>query len=141
MIRHLVKILMITSAVFLVLSLYLMSFSFTSQSWPDHVSLSTDVHLCVIRGRLAIYNNADYGPYCGSIIALGDRAGHTSPEFLERTGFGDTWGIYYRYFRTAEWTLWTLKVSLMYPIIIFAALPVVWLVRTLVARRRRRANG
>lgn len=47
---------------------------------------------------------------------------------VERRAFGDTLGIYYRYFRwtVSGATLWTLSVSLVYPLAMFTVLPLVW---------------
>ncbi len=131
------KIVTWTSATLLVLTLCLLAASLKLDPRLHYVSLGTDVHLSVVDGRLAFFNNADYGPYNGSIISVSSKDYHEPSEFIEKVGFGDAWGIYYRYFRTAKGTLWTLTVSLVYPILLFAALPVTRLVRALVAKQRR----
>ncbi len=100
------------------------------------VSLSRECHLSIDHrgedGRLEIFNDANYGPYAGSIIAFtGD------PNGPSISGFGDTAGIYYRLIRWPNGTsLWTLSVSLSYPLIVAAVLPAIWLFR-----RSRRVGG
>ena len=77
---------------------------------------------------MSFFSDKEYGPYHGSIIAV------TSPEwpikriFSKQRAFGDFCGIYYRYFRWADSgnVLWTLSVSLFYPMIVFAVLPTIW---------------
>ena len=52
-------------------------------------------------------------------------------EFVGRDRGADLPGIYYRHFiwgkQTAPW--WTLRVSLWYPIVLFAILPLFWMIR------------
>lgn len=105
--------------------------------WDHRLSLSHGFHLGVwsgstgeTLGRLVIFNNAEYGPYSGSTIQIGDGNGNVYPRFTRRTGWGDAWGVYYRYFRWPDGhTLWTLMVSLWYPLLAFSLLPVVWVVQ------------
>jgi hypothetical protein len=101
----------------------------------QHVSLSRDCHVSIdahgADSRLEVFNDADYGPYCGSIIGIaGDPNGPTV------AGFGDTAGVYYR---SIQWptgrSLWTFSLSLCYPLVVTAVLPIFYLVRRL--RRRR----
>jgi hypothetical protein len=95
--------------------------SYWTDPTKDCVSFSDDFHVTVHDGRVSFFNLKDSGPYCGSIISL---AGTRLP--VER-GCGDTAGIYYRYFRWADGAvLWTVSVSLFYPLIVFAGLPLVW---------------
>jgi hypothetical protein len=48
-------------------------------------------------------------------------------EFEGRDTFGDFLGIYYRHFRwVGEATLWTLRVSLWYPVVLSGVLPAYW---------------
>jgi hypothetical protein len=103
----------------------------------DHyLSLARAFHVDLLRfgagaamPRLAFFNDAEYGPYRGSIIALSDGDG-PDPSLPKVTAFGDSFGIYYRHI---EWptgaVIWTLAVSLWYPLLLFGAGPGVWLVR------------
>ncbi len=102
--------------------------------WDHRLSLSDGFHVGVLgRGfdvRLAFFNDADYGPYRGSITRLDEHP-------VRVLHFGDTAGVYYRYFRWADYTLWTLMVSVWYPTAFFAILPA-WRLRQ---RRRWRQSG
>jgi hypothetical protein len=104
-------------------------------------------------GRLVFFNDAQYGPYHGSIIALIDDehppkavwAWRVSENYgarkeiifdgkgaIQVTATGaDFPGIYYRHFQwpnTPE-PLWTLMVSLWYPVFLFSVLPLIWILR------------
>ena len=95
-----------------------------------HLSLSDTFHVSVSgRGwdiRLVFFNDAEYGPYSGSVIGVVDNQGNVYPPLEREVSFGDTAGIYYRYFRWSGATLWTLMLSLWYPIALFAILPLLW---------------
>jgi hypothetical protein len=83
--------------------------------------------------RLALYNDAVFGPYHGSIIAMAGPDGRTR---IEAHGFGDTAGIYYRHFRwPGGAVLWTLMISLIYPLAISLVLPIIWICRSFQLRR------
>ncbi len=131
------KIITWTSAVLLILVLCLVTAGARLHPLSDYVSLSPDVHLSVSHGRFIVFNNAKYGPYDGSV----DTPGYESARYIEKTAFGERCGLYYRYCRTAYWSLWTVKVSLLYPILIFAVLPLVWFVRAVAALRRAKAGA
>jgi hypothetical protein len=125
MLRRVFNTLSMISASFLACMVLLWVWSFWTDPRKDYFSLSfsDDFHVAVLNGRVEFFNVKDYGPYHGSIIGI---AGVT--KFAERRGFGDAYGIYYRYFRWAESeaVLWTLSVNLLYPLIVFAALPTIW---------------
>jgi hypothetical protein len=93
------------------------------------IRISNACHISVdARGadaRLEVFNDATYGPYSGSIIGIvGDPNGPTV------SGVGDVAGIYYRMIAWPNGTtLWTLSLSLAYPLLLAAVLPVVWLTR------------
>ena len=93
------------------------------------VSLSRRCHFSVdARGadaRLEVFNDVNYGPYRGSIVAIeGDPLGPT------KSAVGDSAGIYYRHFRWSSGeSLWTLSLSLAYPLMASLLLPVFWTVR------------
>jgi hypothetical protein len=95
--------------------------------WDHHLSLTSRFHVGV-RGpgwntRLVFFNDADYGPYRGSIIGVVDDQGNTYPPLERAVYFGDTAGVYYRYFRWTDSSLWTLMVLIWYPAALFAILP------------------
>ena len=109
--------------------------------WDHRLSLSDTFHVAVWGRewdtRLVFFNDAEYGPYRGSIIALVDDQGNGYPAFEREVRFGDTAGIYHRYFRwPGGVTLWTFMLSLWYPIALFAILPLRWCV----VRCRARAS-
>jgi hypothetical protein len=130
------------SAALLGLTLFLAAVSIRLDPRPYHISVGNHFHLSVQDGCLLIFNDANYGPYNGSIIDVSS-AEEKEPAgaILEKNGFGDSVILYYRYYRTDQWTLWTLSVSLLYPMALFAMLPVIWSIRALVRRRREKANG
>lgn len=127
MTRRVFNTLSLISATLLACTLLLWTWSFWTDPSKDHLSFTDTFHVAVQRGRVDFFSDKN-GRYHGSIIAL------TSPErpieriFSERRGFGDTLGIYYRYFRRADTgaVLWTFSVSLFYPMIVFAVLPLMW---------------
>jgi hypothetical protein len=97
-----------------------------------HVSLKSNFHIGVWRrdsalGSLVFFNNGQWGPYSGSIMFI-----HSNGSVLEPTsiGWGKSWGVYYRHFQWKNGdTLWTLAVSLWYPFLLFALLPVLRIAR------------
>jgi len=95
---------------------------------PFRLSFGQEFHVSVtdgfgdeLAGRLALFNDKDEGPYRGSMISV------NGGPYPIKTGFGDTAGIYYRHFRWPSQKLWTLMVSLWYPLAISAPLPALWL--------------
>jgi hypothetical protein len=100
------------------------------------VSVSRNCHFSIdFRGadaRFEVFNDSSYGPYSGSIVGIA-----RDPNGPRVSGVGDSAGIYYRriYWPNGVW-LWTLSLSLIYPLLIASGLPAVWLVRR--ARRSRR---
>jgi hypothetical protein len=131
---RLFKIATFVSAVLAASTLLLWIATFFVTPWDHRLSLTRNFHVGVWNGvngdtlgRLVVFNNADYGPYRGSMMGSVER----------RVASGDTLGVYYRYFRTPDGsTLWTLMVSLWYPLLIFGILPAAWLVQ----RRRARTK-
>jgi hypothetical protein len=104
--------------------------------WDHYLSLGDEFHLGVwgrgINTYFVVFSDAEYGPYRGSIISL-----NGDPPFDRVVKIGPSWGIYFRYFQDADGALWTLMVSLWYPIAISAVLPVVHM---LSLRNRRRST-
>jgi hypothetical protein len=92
-----------------------------TDAWHHRVSITPTFHIGVwnigLDSRLVFFNDAEYGPYRGSIVGL---AGN---EYPHTRGFGDTLGIYYRHFTWPDSVLWTLAVSLWYPILLFSLWP------------------
>ena len=127
MIHRIFNTLSLISALLMACTVILWAWSFWTDPYKSNLSASNAFHIGLYDGRVEFFSDK-FGPYHGSIIAL------TSPErpieriFAERRGFGDTAGIYYRYFRWANSgaVLWTLSVSLFYPMIVFAVLPLTW---------------
>ncbi|QOV87379.1 hypothetical protein [Humisphaera borealis] len=101
------------------------------------LSVSPDFHVSLgARGadaRVKVFNDSTYGPYAGSIVGFaGDPNGPTT------SGFGDFAGVYYRMIRWPNGSsLWTLSLSLFYPLLAASALPIAWRVR----RWRRSRKG
>jgi hypothetical protein len=131
------------SGIALIASLVLASASVWLDPWQQRLSFGKDVHVGVWSAwgpRLIFFNDAEYGPYRGSTIALVDDGGNTYPRDFKPSGFGDVAGVYYRHFvwTNTNDTLWTLMVSLWYPIVLFAALPGWAIVRRVWARSHGR---
>jgi hypothetical protein len=137
------KIATAVSLVLLIASLALLPVSACLDPSRQFLSLSSSFHVTVWQARVVAFNDASYGPYHGSTIAVSSVGvdGVVHPLDHEEVKFGDSWGIYYRYFRWPNATLWTLMVSLIYPILAFAALPLVGVARKVLASRRGRGRG
>jgi hypothetical protein len=118
-------------------------------------------------GMLVVFNDSQYGPYRGSIVALSDDK--HPPKFVWLWRIGENYevgkqiifdgkgaiqvtaigadfpGIYYRHFQwpNTPQPLWTLMVSLLYPLFVFSVLPSVWILRRwhLWTRLRRDAKA
>lgn len=115
---------MLLSTVLLVISVTLFLLGYVVPTSQGFVSLQDDFHVGVwghgLNSEIIFFNDAEYGPYHGSIIALVDADGNTYPNFIRNERFGPIAGIYYRYFETVEWKLWTLMVNLWHPILFFS---------------------
>lgn len=126
------------STVLLALVLILAIASIWLNPRDHHLSLREDLHVGVwnhgLEVRIAFFNDSEYGPYRGSMIGIVDGQGNLYPP-LERKRYFDMPGVYYRYFRWSDATLWTFMLSLWYPIVLFAILPTRRFVRW------RRANS
>ena len=92
-----------------------------------HVSLTDEFHVGFLRGRIAFFSDAEYGPYQGSIIGLVDADGNVYPPLEREVKWGDTLGVYFRYFRWTDSTLWTLTVSFLWPLAIFGLPSALWI--------------
>jgi hypothetical protein len=91
------------------------------------VPITANCRATVQYAHIWFFNDAEYGPYHGSIIAISDGKGNTPTVSL--TGFGETLGIYYRHIRwlRSGGVIWTLAISLAYPLVIFGILPAAWI--------------
>ena len=119
------NILTLLSFILLCLTILLFYLSYKINAWEQSFSLSNDFHISLYRKgndcRLAFFNVKNY-PYTGSIVGLGG-------EWPKTIGFGNFLGLYYRHFTWPKETLWTLYISLWYPLILFGILPVFFLYR------------
>ncbi len=133
--------------------LWLATFAVTP--WDHKISLTKHFHVSVWKGfsgdtfgRLVIFNDVQYGPYRGSIMSLGGEdthetrrgwhAGDYDVSQITLTNLDSTSdklkacdlpGIYFRYWQMhdQERPLWTLMISLWYPLFLFSILPVIWI--------------
>ncbi|PQO40055.1 hypothetical protein [Blastopirellula marina] len=114
----------ILSTAMLILSIALFLLGYAYNPWEYRLTLQDDFHIGVWTewpdSRIVFFNDSDHGPYIGSIIALRDSDRDVYPTFVREERFGPTAGIYYRYFERIDSKLWTLMVSLWYPILFFA---------------------
>jgi hypothetical protein len=103
------------------------------------IRVSSSFHVSVdARGadaRLELFNDAS--PYSGGIVGIaGDPRGPTV------SGVGDAAGVYYRMIRWPDGrSVWTLSLSLIYPLVLAAVLPALWIIRRSRGRRRGRRRG
>ena len=137
MIRRIFGIASFISATLLACTMLLWLGAFVFNPWNHSLSVANDFHIGIWGGldgpplgTVVFFNNKEYGPYRGSIIALSDDRGNPVPP-LEKQAWGPAWGIYYRHFHWLDSgaTLWTFMVSLAYPFVLFSGLPVAWLWR------------
>lgn len=122
------------SAVLLGCTVLLWLSAFVLNPWSNSLSVTGEFHIGIWGGRdgpwlgrVVFFNDREYGPYRGSIIAVCDEDGNTYPNY-RLSAWGDCFGVYYRhiYFPESNGTLWTLMISLVYPFGLFAALPLAW---------------
>lgn len=126
MIRRIFNVASLISALLLASTLLVWAWSFWADPWKDHLSINSGFHVGVYAGRVDFFSD-ESGPYHGSIISLSDANGVPVRPYVKR-GFGDAFGLYYRHIRFVQSgaTLWTLSVSLAYPLAMFAVLPAIW---------------
>ena len=140
--RAFLVVTMISTAM-LVITVLLFIAGWVISPWDQFLSFSDDFHVGVLgRGidaRIVCFSDSDYGPYQGSIIGVVDADGSLYPPLKSEYAFGDSWGIYYRYFEWSDSILWTLTVTLWYPIVIFAIMPLVELTRRITHQRASNA--
>ena len=139
MIRRAIQIVTVMSTILLGVLVVLLFLSADALAnflnpWDHYLSLGDALHIGVwgssgLDSRVVFFNDSDYGPYRGSITGVIGADGVVYPPLLHQRAFGDSWGIYYRYFRWSDSTLWTWMISLWYPIVVCAILPGAQLVR------------
>ncbi len=143
MFRHLLNIAGMLSAV--VFWLIVMAWMTAGHVDPrkHFVSFGRDCHLSIdawgAAARLEVFNDSYYGPYSGSIIGFSSaKSPAVDPNGPRVWAFGDTAGIYFRRFRWPSGkSLWTLSISLLYPLALSCILPIVWFT----SRRRASRYG
>jgi len=139
--RWVLKMATVLSTVLLAVAMLLFLAGYVFSPWEQYLSFGGDFHIGVcargLDSRIVFFNDAEYGPYRGSIIGIVGADGNVYPPLERQRAFGDSWGIYYRYFQWSDSTLWTLTVTLWYPIGLFAIIPMIRLLRSTVCRRTR----
>ncbi len=134
--RRTLNVITLVSTVLLVETLVLLLVSPSIKPRDHHLTLGDNFHIGVFGRRLTFFNDSNYGPYRGSIIGFVDDQGNLQPTLEREIGFGETLGVYYRYFRWNDGgVLWTLMISLWYPTILFSVLPILWYIRLLICRK------
>lgn len=131
------RVIALASSAGLAMTVALWLAAFFVNPWDCHLSVGDTFHVGVwggvdgpMFGRVVLFNDREYGPYRGSIIALSDGRGGVWPRHRV-SGWGDACGVYYRHFYFADSgrTLWTVMVSLLYPFVAFAIVPLAWVWR------------
>ncbi len=119
--RRIPNVMSVASAVLAGCTIIIWAVSFCVEPQDCNIPISGEFFIAASDGRIHFYSHR-IGPYRGSSLSEAD-------GLPDARGFGDTCGIYYRYFRWARSgnVLWTLSVSLTYPLILFSVLPAVWL--------------
>ena len=139
MVRKIFSIASLISTILLGCTMLLWLGAFFVTPWDCSLSVTRDFHIGILGGfgfegmplgAVVFFSDKESGPYHGSILAL-----DTVP--LREVGWGPEYGIYYRHFRWLDSgkILWTLMVSLAYPLLLFSIMPAVWL-----WRRKRNAQ-
>jgi hypothetical protein len=137
--RRAVKLISLLSSCLLAVSILLLLCCGIFSDGAQCVSFNDSFHVRLIcqgfDARIAFFSDAEYGPYRGSLIGLQDSDGMLEPPLESQIVFGDSWGIYYRYFQWSDSRLWTLTLSLWYPVILFSTIPLTVLSHELIRRR------
>jgi hypothetical protein len=158
------NIVSLASAAFALFAIILWLATFAISPWDHWVSFTDSFHVSVWSGfngdslgRLVIFNDDKYGPYRGSIMAIGGEGIHeefsgfrnkhycfgrmtfTNPNgTVDRLRLCDLPGIYFRDFdiHGSTGTLWTLMIGLWYPLVAFSILPAIWIFRRWLSRHK-----
>jgi hypothetical protein len=117
----------VVSAILLCINLLLAMVGAFTDPRDLFVSISDSFHVSIMNmgtdSRIVFFNDSDYGPYRGSIISVTDGS---QPRTV---AIGDTWGLYYRHFEWPTQRLWTIMISVWYPILFSAMVLVASLLR------------
>ena len=121
--RRTLNVITVASAALLAVSILLFVGGWLFRPSDYHVSFGDSLHVGVtsvgwIDSRIAFFDNAKYGPCRGSLIGIVGEGGVIVPPLEHSVVFGDSFGIYYRDYEWPDSNLWTLKVSLWYPIVL-----------------------
>lgn len=101
--------------------------------WKSALHVTSRFHIGVLArngldSRLCVYDDP-YGPYNGGTISLSPARSGPDPLAPKVFSIGDSWGVYYRHITWHDGAvLWTLQLSLWYPLIVFGILPLIWFV-------------
>ena len=126
MVAKTLQLLGITSLIISVVSVMLLAVSISLYPWDHRISLAENLHIGLWCSRIVFFNDADYGPYRGSVVALSD----DDDDVPFKTEGIDFPGVYVRYIHRTDFPpLWTVMVSLFWPAAIFAGPSVYWMWR------------
>lgn len=138
------------SAVFLsaiivtcVLLSWIATFFMTGEHW---ITAGADLNITITRrdgnAWLVFFNDARYGPLFSVLTGISNGQGQVI-SVVDRDVAWHHFGVYYRYLhRPGAGTFWTLAVSMAYPFVLFAVLPLTWMIRRLhLIRRPRRVQS
>jgi len=90
-------------------------------------------------GEIIIFNDAEAGPYTGSILVVGDRGAVVEPSAKGWGGYGIYYNSVMSKSATKRYRTFTINIWLL--IAFFGAFPVWVLIRKLTAGRRRNENS
>ncbi|ADB16066.1 hypothetical protein Psta_1390 [Pirellula staleyi DSM 6068] len=82
------------------------------------VSLAGFCHVALHEGQLVIFNSDYFGPYTGSIVGLG---GESYPQVQG----GHACGLGAVHLEWPQFSIWTIYVSLFYPLLLTAIAPAI----------------
>src|SRR5262245_61278640 len=104
--RRLFNVASFVSAVFAGGTVVLWLATFLTAPWDHRVPVTRSFYIGVWNGlsgdtlgRLVVFNDPDDGPYRGSIIQVVDGKRTLTPRVARQLVWGDSFGVYYRYFR------------------------------------------
>ena len=118
----------ITSQILLAIFLVVFLLGFVVSPSKHFLSMTDSIHVGVwnrgFDSRIVVFNDAQNGPYRGSINGLVGDDGEVYPKIVHQRAFGDAYGVYYRFIQRADSADWTFMVSIWYPIAMFAIIPI-----------------
>jgi hypothetical protein len=113
-------------------------------SWTHFITLAPGLHLTLTTrdggANLAFFNDGRLGPYLGGTLGITSK-GSQHPTQIRDTQF-DAIGVYFRLIRWPSGPkIWTVTLSLWYPLALCAILPTMWIIRRRRERREVRRRG